>query len=243
MHLTRADASEASNEWWFDATPQAASLRGERLASFPDARSVRAWTDVVERRGTQRRWLLRAQAFDSQGDADGEVFTLSANPSDCAATFRGAPLRDHHFAVVWIESSRGDSVGHACTRVFDLRGFPLGAEIALGDALASEPSLLAISAAAGGGYVCAWVGVDGAGNARVHAASFDAIGTQRGPITCVSAQAVATPCPVRLTRLDGGGFVVSWADHAATRGTPIRTQMFDACGERVGGEYLCSFRG
>ena len=99
---------------------------------------------------------------------------------------------------------------------------------------------------AGGGFVISWIddgpSGDGSGYA-IKAQMFDANGTTAGTQFLVNTVTEGNQSAPSVTRLAGGGFVISWttSELAGSDSTQvIAAQLFDAAGAPVGGEFRVS---
>ncbi|MBF0249137.1 MAG: hypothetical protein HQL35_00760 [Alphaproteobacteria bacterium] len=96
-----------------------------------------------------------------------------------------------------------------------------------------------------GGYVVVWKDASaadtalGGGGKGVYFQRFDADGNKVGSETVVPANIANDQHYPDVTGLEGGGFVISWADDSNSlddSGTAIRAQVFDADGNKSGAE-------
>src|SRR5687768_16717009 len=95
-----------------------------------------------------------------------------------------------------------------------------------------------IAALAGGGWAVVWVDA----NLDLQFQLFDAAGNKSGSERIVNTETAGTQQAATIAPLASGGFVVTWMDDSGTGGdasiTGIKAQLFEADGDKVGGEFL-----
>lgn len=181
---------------------------------------------------------VKAQLFDSVGNAIGGQITVNADASGQQNDGHAAGLAGGGFVVVWRDSQHDDDE-HVVGQLFDAAGNPVGAAFAVGttpDELANQPEVTAL---AGGGFVVAW---DATSNldfsTQIKAQVYDASGAAVGSELVVSGTGEAPQGPPTLTATADGGFVVAW-DH----GADIVAQAYDASGAALSGEFVAGHNG
>jgi hypothetical protein len=101
-----------------------------------------------------------------------------------------------------------------------------------------EPSVAGL---ADGGYVIVWDSVNQDGDLEgVFGQRYDANGVITGPEFLVNTTVLSWQSFPTVTGLTGGGFVVSWADFSPLDGSGwgIVGQLYNAAGDKVGGEFV-----
>jgi hypothetical protein len=203
-------------------------------------------------------FAVKAQVFAAGGTPVGtEILVNSAtNGSQPLIT----TLQNGGFVVTWMDSSLGvggaggDTSGIAVkAQVFLADGTPVGSEILVNSATASNQLYPLITALQSGGFVVAWIdtslGVGGAGgdadNVSVKAQVFAAGGTPVGPEILVNSATAGAQDNPHITALSNGGFVATWNDNSEGVGgaggdtsRAVKAQVFTAGGTPVGSEIL-----
>jgi serralysin len=104
-----------------------------------------------------------------------------------------------------------------------------------------QPSIAALD---GGGFVVAWEDAsatlgDSAGKS-IKGQRYDALGAPVGSEFLINTQTTGSQGQTRVAALNGGGFVVTWVDGSGVSDgsfAGVEGQLFDAVGNRVGGEF------
>ncbi len=209
---------------------------------------------------------VRIRATDSNGNSYEETMTLAIADAAIEARYSAGDefrvnvdtegynnpksvtaLAGGGFVVVTrAVGNAGDVLrGH----IFDAAGEPVGTEFDFD--LSGPPSpVLALAALPSGGFVVAFEGpaIDLGGGSHafpIHAQMFDAAGNEVGPEFEVSTDHVDIhPREPGIATLELGGFVVTWllpTDEPGGSGglfvSQITAQIFDADGDRIGGEF------
>ena len=131
---------------------------------------------------------------------------------------------------------------------------PIGSEILVNTATASDQTKPQIATLSNGGFVVTWQdysqGVGGATGdnsvSAVKAQVFDAAGTAVGSEMLVNTATASDQGGAQITALANGGFVVTWQDYSQgaggatgdNSGYAVKAQVFNAGGDAVGGEIL-----
>ena len=150
------------------------------------------------------------------------------------------------FLATWLDASGtgGDSIGGGSRlRSMAAGGEKLGGEFLVNSIVAGLQVQPSATALASGGFVIAWSDTSGLGGDAsgfgVKAQIFDAGGGRVGGEFLVNSTTNANQQQPTITGLAGGGFVTVWSDEfgdASQAG--LRGQIYDAAGDRVGGEFL-----
>ena len=171
---------------------------------------------------------LRAQRFDNAGAKLGGEIVVNSVPFTIGAV---AALASGGFVVVAVDSGAGSA------RIFDAAGVPVGGAIPI-DLVAADPDQLNVFALASGGFVVNWWDKNGH---DIEAQIFDAAGARVGAEILVnSGPAGLQNIPAGIA-LQSGGFVITWTDQegdGSDSDTSVRGQLFDAGGNKVGGNFL-----
>jgi hypothetical protein len=226
---------------------------------------VVTWTDTSQgvggTGGDTSSTAMKAQVFAAGGAPVGpEILVNSATVGDQDRQQITA-LSNGGFVVTWEDFSKGvggtggDTSGEAVkAQVFAAGGAPVGSEILVNSATASDQFAPQITALSSGGFVVAWHddgnGVGGAGGdsskEAVKAQVFKADGTRIGPEILVNTATEGAQDSPQIIALSNGGFVVTWEDFSQgvggaggdTDGAAVKAQEFASDGTPVGAEIL-----
>jgi Ca2+-binding RTX toxin-like protein len=158
-------------------------------------------------------------------------------------------LADGGFVVTWFDYSGtlGDAIATSIkAQMFDAAGAKVGGEFLVNTQTAGYQSDPTITDLSSGGFVVTWQDNSGtlgdASGYSIKAQMFDAVGARVGGEFLVNTNTYSNQNVPTVTNLTSGGFVVTWQDNSGTlgdaSGTSIKAQMFDAAGDRIGGEFL-----
>jgi len=183
-------------------------------------------------------WGIYAQRYKADGSRSGGEFRVNTTTDGSQSEPAIAATADGGFTVAWVGEMAGGS-GLFAQR-WTAAGAKAGSEFRL-DGLASQrlspPALTAIRA---GGFGVAWTARRaGSTGFDVYARLFDETGKAKSWEIFVNSNASAdfTKSPA-IAALDGGGFVVIWAQSASAGANPvIRGQRLTATGAKVGSEF------
>jgi len=210
---------------------------------------VIVWQDESETLGDASGASIKAQLFTDQGVRLGGEFLVNASTAADQLAPQVAGLADGGFVVTWTDLSHagGDASGSGVkARLFDSAGRAMGGDFVVNSQTAASQSKPAVSALAGGGFAVTWaddshtLGDSNASSVKLQL--FTSRGTRLGGEQLVNTATQGDQTEPRLTSLAGSGFVVTWRDSSGTlgdaSGTSVKGQVFDAAGQRVGGEFL-----
>lgn len=183
--------------------------------------------------------------FDSSGTPVGADFVISANHDFASSELSVAALSDGGFIVNWKEHAtngtysvlgqRYDAAGTALGGAFQINTSALTYETTYGGTSNNN-----IAGLADGGFVATWAGFDAAGSRGVFAQRYDAAGLRVGSETLVNTTTSGHQEAPSVAALAGGGYVVTWesSDQVGSGSLAVVAQIFDAAGNRVGGEIV-----
>jgi len=179
---------------------------------------------------------VRGQVLAADGTKLGDEFLVNTS------TFgnQGLPivtgLDNGGFVVAWTDIAFGDLNVRA--QLFDANGVKVGSEFVVNSFFGGfqfNPTLTALS---GGGFVAAWVDSVGDGSGYCVAAKiFDDDGNEVSSQFLVNSNTSFNQQHPTIAALSSGGFVAAWTDQSDST---ARAQIFDASGNRIGGELLVS---
>ena len=144
------------------------------------------------------------------------------------------------FVVVWKdENASGDGNGASVKgQRYDALGTPVGGEFLINTQTTGNQVTPKVSSLDGGGFVVTWSDASGVSDgsfSSVQAQIFGAAGNKIGTEFLVNTATISTQSGPDITRLTGGGFVVTWSD---LNGIDVKVQVYDSSGGKVGGELL-----
>jgi hypothetical protein len=225
------------------------------IATFADGGFVMAWTDTSYSANDFSNAQVKAQVFDANGHKVGNEFRVNTTTALEQRRPRVSVLANGDFVVAWEDASGqgGDASGGAIkAQLYHANGAKVGGEFLVNTTTQGTQDEHAITALANGRFVVTWtdnsgVGGDSSGSA-IKAQLFNANGTKVGGEFLVNTITSDFQDEPSVASLKNGGFVVSWQDNSGlngdgTRGGSIKAQMFDADGNKVGGELLVDTNG
>jgi Ca2+-binding RTX toxin-like protein len=219
------------------------------VASLASGGFVVTWVDNSAVGADTSGAGIKAQMFDANGVATGSEFLVNTSTANAQKTPAIASLASGGFIVTWADSSLqgGDSsVSSVKAQLYDSSGARVGGEFLVNTNTANAQDTPVVASLTGGGFVISWhdsslIGGDNSKDA-VKAQIYDGSGNKVGSEFLVNTQTVSNQQQETITGLDNGGFVIAWADASNRGGDPdnygIKMQIYDASGNKVGGETL-----
>ena len=214
-----------------------------RLAS---GRFVVTWQDRSGVGGDTSIYAVKAQLFEADGTKVGGELLVNTETANSQENATITALSSGGFVVSWSDNSGagGDSSPPSVkARVYDADGNALSGEILINGAVAGgqdQPTITAL----GTGFVVSWTDRSGeldASAESVKARIFDASGNPLTGDILVNTTVSGPQYTSAVASLSGGGFVVTWTDSSGVGADPdtsVRGQVFDALGNKVGGEFI-----
>lgn len=184
---------------------------------------------------------VMAQIIDSAGTNIGPSFTINTTTLGFQGEKSVTALANGGFVVVWLNASQDYTIS---MQRFNDAGEKVGDEVAVNSSFSTQ-SGQQVAALSGGGFVVtwAWDGQDSPSTASgeaggVYAQLFDADGTKVGSVTLVNTTVIGGQDSPKIVALEDGGYVIVWQESVAANGDgiEINAQIFDADGNKVGGE-------
>jgi hypothetical protein len=225
------------------------------VASYPDGSYVMAWADTSGSGGDFSNAQIRAQRFNADGSRAGAEFRVNTTIDGDQNKPLVSVLANGNFVIAWQDASGegGDASGLSVkAQMYHADGTKVGGEFLVNTTTQGDQNAASIAALANGGFVVSWVdtsglGGDGSGSS-IKAQMFDATGHKVGLEFLVNTTTLNDQDIVSVSALKSGGFVAIWQDNSflpddATRSGSILAQMFDANGNKVGGEILVDTKG
>ncbi|MFM2280229.1 MAG: hypothetical protein RLZZ444_2460, partial [Pseudomonadota bacterium] len=214
-----------------------------RVNTYTTESQDTSFTTALSGGGYVVAWRSRNQDTDGDGvflqvyGADG---TASSGESQVNTFFTSeqfqpvvAALDTGGFVVAWTSFGQdGDATG-IYQRRYDAAGVALGGEILVNQITTGSQGTPEITTLANGDYVIAWSNAFKDIGLRL----FSADGTALTGELTANTDTTNSKIYHDLLALEGGGFVVSWASQDADS-LGVYQQLYDADGDRIGGETL-----
>lgn len=219
-----------------------------QAAALSDGGFVVVWQDS-SRQPPDTSIAVRAQIFDADGTPRGVEFVANTTTAGTQGAPMVAGLPDGGFVVVYRTPDIGmplPNIGALAAQKFLADGTRNGPEVFL-NATAVSASRGEVAVFSDGGFVVVWesgglASVTDRDGREVYARLFDPDGTPRGPEFVVNTITLGNQLNPAVAVLSDDRFVVAWDDgsrlEAETLGSIARAQVFDAEGNRIGGEFL-----
>ncbi len=230
---------------------QARSLDQEEsaVAALSNGGFVVTWRDVRAPGSSADGHGIRAQLFDAGGAKVGSEFLVSTTVSDHLQPTVTA-LSNGGFVITWRNFGADPSGSGISAQLFSAGGAGVGTEFRVNTTLSQQQDEPVVTALSGGGFVVAWRdasrhGLDSS-DTGVRAQIFDFAGAPVGAEFLVNSATLDSQRGPALAGLSSGGFIATWTDRSGLGGdasvTGIKAQLFDASGNRTGGEFLVNTR-
>jgi Ca2+-binding RTX toxin-like protein len=187
---------------------------------------------------------VKAQLFDSVGaKVGGEILVSTSTENQGNQSFAAL---GSGFVAVWDDGSDSASHFDVKAQLFDAGGVKIGAQISVNTATAGAQQGAAAAALVSGGFVVTWTDSSGDGGdtsgTSVKGQRFDARGNKLGAEFLVNSTTSDAQYSGDVASLPSGGFIVAWSDLSAVgadaSGSSVKAQIYDAAGNRIGGEIL-----
>jgi Ca2+-binding RTX toxin-like protein len=217
------------------------------ITALPSGGFVVSWTDNSRQGGDASFLAVKAQIFNASGNKIGSEFLVNTATTSSQDQPTITSLSSGGFVVSWasLSGQGGDASGRAIkAQIFDASGTKVGGELLLNTATLADQLQPTITSLGSGGFVVSWRDESNQGDPDVgiKAQIFDASGNKVGIELLVNSATLSEQSQPTITSLASGGFVVSWSDFSGQGGDAsqfgIKAQIFDASGNRVGGEFL-----
>ena len=220
------------------------------VATFSDGGYVVAYTDTSYTDGEENAGI-RARIFDKNGNGGADIHV---NTTVAGGQYlpKIAILSSGNFVIVWNDEGQnpGDTTGDAVRgQMYTRSGTPIGSEFIVNTSTVGDQENASVTALADGGFVVAFQSASGQGDTSglsVRAQMYHADGTPNGAEFQLNTQTTNDQSLPSITSLQGansGRFVAVWEDDSrlnndGSREGSIKAQVFDASGNKVGGETL-----
>jgi hypothetical protein len=177
------------------------------------------------------------QRFSAAGVRLGPEFRVSTYTVDAQYYPDVAVAPDGDFVVVWSSNTQDGSGYGIFGQRFASDGSQLGGEFAVNAYTTGHQLRPSVESDAAGNLVVVWG--SGAPRPGVFGQRFDAGGAPTGAEFQIDTLATIGFVTPRVSRNDGGGFVVVWSDDPVTgNATEVFARRFDASGQGLGAEFV-----
>lgn len=208
---------------------------------------VISWVDASATAPDAKGTGIRAQIYNASGVKVGGEFLVNSTTTASQQFPALAGLSSGGFVATWIDGSLlgGDSSATSIkAQLFSATGTKIGGEFLVNTATSSSQDQPAITALSNGGFIITWRDLSLQGDssaAGIKAQVYDAAGVRVGGEVLVNSTTFNSQDQPAITATADGGFAVSWRDNsnlsADASGFGIKTQIFDAQGNKLGGEF------
>lgn len=241
-----ADGSKLGGEFLVNT----ATTNGQQqptITSLASGGFVVSWTDLSNV-GDPSNSGIKAQIYDAAGTRVGGEFLVNTVTQQGQTSQSITSLASGGFVVSWTDASglAPDNKGTGIkAQIFDATGHKSGGEFLVNTAIANSQQYASLTSLASGGFVATWtdnslLGGD-ASSSGVKGQIFSATGAKVGGEFLVNTITSGAQDQSSVTSLSSGGFVVTWRDvsqQGDSSGAGVKAQIFDASGQKLGGEFL-----
>ncbi len=220
-------------------------------AGLRDGGAVIVWTDGSGEDGDSGRSQVRARLISDDGMTLGEEFRVNTTTFGRQFNADVTALEEGGFVVTWVDraSNSSSSVSGFDTikaQIYADDGTPVGGEVRV-DTLAvidqSGGGRPAITALSDGGFMVVWqsfnrdnpAAIDRSGDS-VLGQRFDATGARVGGEVLINETTQGSQDNPAIATLANGDVIVVWSHDESFARKVVRGQLFDAGGNRIGGE-------
>ncbi|RLJ64547.1 hypothetical protein DFR35_1185, partial [Sulfurisoma sediminicola] len=184
-------------------------------------------------------WGVYGQRYDAAGGLVGTEFRVNTTTSAEQSGPKIVQLTGGDIVVVWNSDQDGSSYGIYAQR-YNSAGVAQGTEFRINSYTADSQQTPTIAVLADGGFVVAWQSLSQDGSDwGIYGQRYDAGGAAVGAEFRANSFTSWSQQTPSVTGLTGGGFVVTWQStrQEAWDDWAVYGQLYDASGNRVGGEF------
>jgi hypothetical protein len=208
------------------------------ITALANGNYVVTWTSDGNSQDTSGGGIF-ARVFDANNNALTGEFKVNTTTTGTQTTPTITGLDNGDFVVSWQSASQDGSGTGVYAQRFNSAGAAQGAEFRVNQETYSDQRRNQITSLEGGGFVVTWdsYAQDGSGWG-VYGRRYDASGTAQGSEFRVSTLTSSEQRDSSVSRLSGGGFVVSFTDYSGEdqSGAGIFFQVYDADGTQKGSQ-------
>ncbi|MBB5714317.1 beta strand repeat-containing protein [Sphingomonas aerophila] len=218
------------------------------ITSLASGGYVISWTDGSATAPDAKGNGVRAQIYSAGGAKVGGEFLINSTITNSQLSPALTSLSSGGFVATWVDFSGtgGDASATGIkAQIFSATGGKVGGEFLVNTATNATQDMPTITTLSGGGFVVVWRDLSGQGDtsgAGLKAQIFNDAGVRVGGEFQVNNTTFNTQDMPTVVAMPDGGFTVSWEDNSNVSndasGFGIKSQMFDATGNRIGSEFL-----
>ena len=212
---------------------------------------VVAWHDQGRQVGATIDQNISAQIYDASGTPVGGEFQVNTAALGTQVNPAITALSDGKFVVTWSDNSGllGEVAYGIKAQVFDATGSRVGAEFRVNTNVQGDQQFSAVTALNNGNFVVTWADRTdffGTINSTIRAQIYTESGVKVGNEFVANVASGYDLTFPAVASLADGGFVITWQDRGGNLRTPtedadgfsIRAQIYNANGNRRGGDFL-----
>jgi Ca2+-binding RTX toxin-like protein len=237
--------ADAAIEQSWSAAPQAlvntqtnSSQSSPAVTALAGGGFVVVWEDRSGVGGDPYETGIKAQLYDADGNRVGGEFRINNTVIGIQSRPEVSALTNGGFVVTWTDS--GSNVGDPDSysvraQVYNAAGAKVGGEFPVNAVHAGAQTDSVVAGLSGGGYAVAWADTSGQGgdsDASIKVRVANAAGTIFTRDILVNTTTAGFQSSPVILGLSNGGLAVAWSGDGA------RMQLFNALGQKVGGEIL-----
>jgi VCBS repeat-containing protein len=217
------------------------------ITSLASGGFVVSWTDasgIGDTKGTG----VKAQIYSAAGTKVGGEFLVNTTTLNSQNYPALTGLAGGGFVATWMDSSGqgGDPTAPSVkAQLFSVSGAKVGSEFLVNTTVTASQDQPVITALSSGGFVIAWRDTSLQGDtsaAGIKAQIYDGTGARVGGEFQVNSTFLNTQDQPAISALPNGGFIATWHDNSLLSSDPsgygIRSQVFDALGNKLGSEWV-----
>ena len=216
------------------------------IAALSNGNFVVTWSDTSKTLGDSDGYSIKAQIFNSSGNAVGGPFLVNTTVANNQYLSAISPLSNGGFVIVWLdEDNNSPGQRRVMGQMFTAAGAKSGSEKVIGSRTSSQLGQDAVSGLAGGGFVAAWQddshSLGDTDGFAIYAQRFDASGSASGSVVRVNTQTALDQGGPHVLALLNGGYVITWTDYGTQLGggdISAKGQMYSSAGAATGSEFV-----
>lgn len=207
------------------------------IAGFKNGGFVVSWSSYSQQ-GSKRS--VHGQIFDENGNKVGGEIIFNTNTNDNQRYSDIIGLENGNFVVVWNDLGQDGSGWGVYGQVYNEDGNKIGGEFLANTYTNSSQEYPSVTSTKDGGFVVVWTSYqqDSSGGYGVYGQRFNANGSKVGSEFHVPTTSYSDQYLVDVAGLESGGYVVTWQSYYQDGSAyGIFGQMYNASGQKVGGEF------
>ncbi len=180
------------------------------------------------------------QRYDVNGAKSGAETLVNTRVFDDQRSQSVAALEDGGWVVTWASFGQDGSGGGwgIYQQRYDHDGVRVGGETGVTTTLTNQQISPEATALDDGGWLVIWASDQNGTGQDIYLQRFDEDGLKVGSEVLVNSTAANDQWGTSLTELEGGGWIITWYGRGPGDTNGIFQQIFDADGNKVGGETL-----